>query len=91
MGYVWALVSLARLKGIEPHEVMQALTTGRPWPRSASGPGGIPVLTIWGRSQAGRHLIVAVRHVGAFEWQILGARQMRPGEADEYDRWEAQQ
>jgi len=91
MGYTWALVALARLSGIEAHEVLQALTNGRPWPRLAVGPGGIPVLTIWGRTPAGRYLITAVRQIGPFDWQILGARDMRPTEAAEYDSWEAQQ
>jgi hypothetical protein len=91
VGYVWAAIVVAKLAGIEPYEVMQALTGARRLPRLARGPGGIPVLTIWGRSRAGRRLIVAIRQLDDFDWQILGAREMTASEAAEYDRWEVQQ
>lgn len=88
VGYEWLAYALAALRGIESHEVIQALYAARRWPRPASI-GGMPVVTVWARTDAGRRLIVVVRHLDGFDWQILGAREMTPAEAEEFDRWEA--
>lgn len=69
---------------------MQALLADRRWPRPATGPGGIAVVTVWARTKAGRRLIVVIRRAQGFDWWILGARDMNPAEAAEFDRWEAQ-
>ncbi len=90
VGYEWLPIALARLRGIEPHEVMQALTAETRWPRPVTGPGGVALVTIWARTRAGRRLIVVVRKVGAFDAWIVGARDMNPAEAAEYDRWEGE-
>jgi hypothetical protein len=83
-------VALDSLAGITPAEVSEVLAARRRWPRLATDPGtGITVLTIWGRSQAGRPLIVAVREIGELEWQIVGARPVQLGELPEFEEWEA--
>ncbi|BCJ66321.1 hypothetical protein GCM10009779_56400 [Polymorphospora rubra] len=62
MGYEWVPLLLATLKGIEPYEVRQVLEDQRPrWPRRAVGAGGVSVLAVWGRTRAGRRLIVVLR------------------------------
>ena len=91
MGYEWLAATLAALTGIEPHEVLAVLQAEHRWPRPAAGPGGVRVLTVWGRTGTGRHLIVVLRPANPFDWWIVGARDMNPAEAADYDRWEAQQ
>jgi hypothetical protein len=62
LGYEWVPALLAMLKGIEPYEVRQVLEDPRPrWPRRAVGAGGVAVMTVWGRTRAGRRLIVVLR------------------------------
>jgi hypothetical protein len=51
-------------------------------------PAGLQVLTIWGRTIAGRALIVAVYHVSELTWKIVGARDMAPDELAQFARWE---
>ena len=48
------------------------------------------MLTVWGRTEAGRPLVIAVRQVDDWEWQILGARDVRPAEAAMFEDWEAE-
>ena len=91
MPYSWAPWSLSGLKGIEPYEVLQVLDATRRWPRQAHGPDGVRVLTVWARTAAGRPLIVAVRRTGAWDWLILGARDMHVRERIEFVRWEETQ
>jgi hypothetical protein len=68
--YEWEEWALAALVGIEPYEVRQALEANRRWPRRATSATGVPVLTVWGRTRAGRALIVAVYHLTGFTWKI---------------------
>lgn len=90
MGYEWLPLVLARLHGVEPYEVMHALTKGRRWPRPALGADGVAVLTIWVRTRAGQPLIVTLRPTGiSHDWQIVGVTVMTADQAAEYDRWEA--
>jgi hypothetical protein len=90
VGYEWLAATLAALRGIEPYEVMQALTANRRWPRSAVGRHGIPVLAIWARTRAGRPLIVILRPTEiSHDWLIIGATEMTADQVAEYDRWEA--
>jgi hypothetical protein len=91
MGYDWPDWALDALKGIEPQEVIGALAARRRWPRQARSPEGVDVLAVWARTPSGRPLIVAVRQVAEWEWQIIGARDLRPGELAEFARWEASQ
>jgi hypothetical protein len=90
VGYEWLPIALARLRGVEPHEVMQALAAETRWPRPVAGPGGVALITIWARTRVGRRLIVVVRKSGPFDAWIIGARDMNAAEAAEYDRWESE-
>ena len=60
----------------------------RRWPRPAVDPAGLRVLTVWGRTLAGRGLIVAVYHSSGHIWKIIGAREMRTDELAEFAKWE---
>ena len=64
--YRWLPQALALLVGIEAYEVLQVLSASRRIPVPAVA-GGVPVLTIWGRTDKGRPLIVAVRMVDQFD------------------------
>ncbi len=72
--------------GIEEYEVWQALEARRRRPAQAAG---VAVLSMWARTAAGRPLIVVVRRANAFEWQILGAREMTEKQLTEFEQWEA--
>jgi hypothetical protein len=90
VGYEWLPTVLSVLRGIEPYEVRQVLDQRRRWPRPAVG-GGIPVLAIWGRTSAGRRLIVVLRPTGvSHDWLIIAATEMTADQAAEYDEWEAE-
>jgi hypothetical protein len=89
VGYEWLEIGLQRLRGIEPHEVMQVLTSKTRRPVPATGPDGHMVLTIWGRTTAGRPLIVGTRRLSQWDRQIIGAREMHPNEIAEFEAWEA--
>lgn len=88
--YEWFPAALAVVagRGIEPYEVMQVLNTPGWLPVPARSPDGLSVLTIWGRTTAGRPLIVAVRLLGGRSAMILGARDMDPGERERLETWE---
>jgi hypothetical protein len=86
--YEWEEWALAALVGIEPYEVRQALEARRRWPRRASSATGVQVLTVWGRTLAGRPLIVAVYQVTGFTWKIIGARDMTDKELIDFRQWE---
>ena len=88
MPYEWDDWALAALAGVEPYEVQQLLDAKRRWPRRATSATGVPVLTVWGRTVAGRPLIVAVYHLGGISWKIIGAREMTGGELIEFSQWE---
>jgi hypothetical protein len=89
--YEWDDWALAALVGIEPYEVWQALDARRRWPRRATSVTGIPVLAVWGRTIAGRPLVVAVYHVAGFTWKIIGARELTDKELIEFSQWEGTQ
>ncbi len=91
VGYTWLPGLFALLVDVEPHEVMQVLQgDSRRRPRPALGPRGLAVLAIFGRSTAGRDIVVIVRHLAGMDWQIVGARPMTAAEAAEFDK-EAEQ
>jgi hypothetical protein len=81
---------MAILRGVEPYEVMQALLAGRRWPRPVIGPEGVSLVMVWARTQAGRPLVVVIRHEGGLDWWIVGAREMSPAEVAEYKGWEGE-
>jgi hypothetical protein len=65
--------------------------SGRRLPRRAIGPHGLQLLGVFGRSTAGRGLVVYVRHDAGLDWTIVGARPMTAAESAEYEKWEAEQ
>ena len=85
----WLPIALESLRGIEPYEVQQALAAPVRWPRLAYSEAGLPVLTIWARTDSGRGLIVAVRRNDPMDWDIIGVREMRRDEVLTFDEWEA--
>lgn len=91
VGYEWLPAGLRDLRGIEPYEVMQVLNSKIRRPVTAYGPDGHEVLTIWGRTVAGRGLIVAIRPLPQTRWnsQIIGARAMTEAEDNVHQAWEA--
>ncbi|WP_280256886.1 hypothetical protein [Nocardia abscessus] len=88
MGYNWPEWALLSLVGIDPREVLQVLMGARRWPRQARGRNELAVLTVWGRTETGRPLIVAVRRTEGWQWDILGAVEMTEAQAAELERWE---
>ena len=88
MGYEWLAVALGALRGVSPHEVMQALAAPRRMPLAAES-AGVRFLTVSARTDAGRPLIVALRLRGDLDQQIIGARDMTPAELARFEAWEA--
>ena len=86
--YDWEEWAMRALAGIEPYEVRQVLDAKPRWPRPGRSSSGVQVLTIWGRTLAGRALIVAVYHVSGVTWKIVGARDMTNAELAEFAGWE---
>jgi hypothetical protein len=92
VAFEWLHESLRQLRGIAPAEVHQALASQRRWPRMARDESiGLPVLTIWARTEAGKPLVIATRKRSEWDWQCLGAREMRTDEVREFEGWEARQ
>jgi hypothetical protein len=46
------------------------------------------VLTIWGRTPAGRPLVVVTRRLSRWDWQVIGARDLTGQEKGEFEAWE---
>ncbi|MET7394412.1 hypothetical protein KZZ52_59170 [Dactylosporangium sp. AC04546] len=88
MPYRWWPATLAALIGIEPWEALQALNADLRLPRSGVALG-LPVLSVWARTEAGRPLIVVLRHEGGLDWLIVGALDMTPDQLAEFEGWEA--
>jgi len=87
VGYEWLTEALAALRGVESWEVLQVLSAGRRMPLAAES-AGVRFLTVSGRTQAGRPLIVAVRLLGGHDQQIIGAREMSSVELKRFEAWE---
>ena len=62
-----------------------------PLRRGAARAAGVVVLTIWGRTEAGRPLTVVIRRAGDFDWVIVGARAMDEKQLAQFEQWEAGQ
>ncbi|MCD5354582.1 hypothetical protein [Kineosporia mesophila] len=89
MAFEWLEDSLRQLNRIQPQEVHQALATERRWPRMAiDSESGLRVLTIWARTAGNRPLVIATRKRTEWDWQCLGARDMKPAEVAEFEKWE---
>lgn len=92
MGYRWIAAALAALApGIEPVEVLQVLRAAHrlPVPGSAAG---VRILAIFGRTDSGRPLLVAVRPDGndGLDHLIIGAREPTGDELAMLRRWEGE-
>ncbi|WP_431958472.1 hypothetical protein [Nocardia lijiangensis] len=91
MAYVWwyGIVTVLALAGIERHEVIEVLYADRRWPRRGVDPvTGLSALTIWGRTDDGRPLIVTLRALDGFDRQIVAAQMMTPDQLQEFSKWE---
>lgn len=90
MVWEWLPGAMDSLVEIEPYEVMQVVHAERRWPRlGVKDFTGLPVLTVWGRTRAGRPLMVASRSLGGLDRQIVAVRELRPAELAEFEKWEA--
>jgi hypothetical protein len=90
VGFEWLDEALDRLRGIQPYEVLQGLSSTRRWPRAGHLDAlGLAVLIVWCRTNAGRPLIVVTRPVRGWDYQILGAREMTADEVKQFEKWEA--
>lgn len=81
---------LLEAAGVETWEVMEVLYSPRRWPRPATSPEGLSALTVWGRTDDDRALIVVLRWLrAANRWQILFAAPMSQAQLAEFAEWEA--
>jgi len=89
VGDDWVPLLLDNLRDIEPYEVGRSSKTdvrgGHGRCRRGYGvPGDL------GATRRGRHLVVVLRPTDvSHDWLIVGAKEMTPEQAAEYDRWEA--
>ncbi|WP_169334921.1 hypothetical protein [Nocardia takedensis] len=67
---------------------MEVLYSPQRWPRPARTPEGLPVLTVWGRTEQGRPVVVLLRQPAQGAWEIVMAAPMRPHQVHEYEAWE---
>lgn len=88
VGYKWMPGILAILNDIEPHEITQALTNPRRWPRTARGPHGITYIAVFARTNTRRPIVVVLRHLGGHDSMIVAARPMTPLEIAALETWE---
>jgi hypothetical protein len=89
VGYEWLEVGLQSLRGVEPHEVMQVIYSKMRRPRPTISPEGHRVLTIYGRTPEGTGVVIALRPLSQWDWQIVSARVMTAAEDAEHAEWEA--
>ena len=77
--------------GLEPGEVLYALSTDPRWPRPARDPvTGLHTVMFWSRTSSGRAITVVTRRVGERDWEIIGARPLTQAEEAELAEWEAE-
>ncbi|WP_331758419.1 hypothetical protein OG225_40500 (plasmid) [Nocardia sp. NBC_01377] len=91
MSYEWwfGILTVLRLAGIERHEVVEVLYAEHRWPRRGIDPTtGLSPLTIWGRTEEGRPLIVTLRDLSGFDHQIVAAQDMTADQLQEFNKWE---
>ena len=91
MPYEWLHAALAAIgeRGIGPDEVLQVLFGSRRRPVPVRSAVGLAFVNIWGRTAAGRPLVVTVRRLDGFDARIVGARDMSAEEKGEFEAWEA--
>lgn len=95
MEYEWwiGVRTFLERSDIRAWEVMEVLYSAARWPRPARTRDGLPVLTVWGRTDEGRALVVVLRRLRSYSdsWQILLAVPMGPRQLKEFIAWEAEQ
>ncbi|WP_227982232.1 hypothetical protein [Nocardia spumae] len=101
MEYAWwiGVHSFLARADVAPWEVMEVLYSSQRWPRPARTAEGLPVTTVWGRTESGRPLVVLLRELpppsrtrdiqSRGTWEILMAAQMRSQQLEEFTAWEA--
>jgi hypothetical protein len=90
VGYEWLPAGLRSLVDVEPYEVNQVLYAKVRRPIPAVDPAGLWLLTIWGRTNTGRALVIGIRQVSRWDWQIISARPMTDAEEQAHQDWEEQ-
>ncbi|WP_043735958.1 hypothetical protein [Nocardia asiatica] len=91
MAFEWwaGVLAVLALTGVERHEVIEVLYADKRWPRRGVDPTtGLSVLSIWGRTDDGRPLIVTLRVLGGFDHQIVAAHRMTEEQLQEFRKWE---
>lgn len=94
MGYEYLneiVLAWLQARGIEPHEVTQALYAKRRLPINVLTPEGLPTVLILGETFTGRRLAVLIRPGvrRTFDAYIINAREMNADESAEFDaHWE---
>ncbi|WP_157555011.1 hypothetical protein [Nocardia crassostreae] len=84
----WALELAARY-GIEPYQIMQALTgPGRKWPRPVRGQGDLPALMIIARIASGTPLAIVVRPLSQWDQQVIGVMPVTGELLADFEKWE---
>ena len=73
MPYRWLEIALTSLRGIEPHEVLQALASARRLVARSVG-ADVNLVGVFARTDTGRPIVVTLRHAQGFDWWIVGAR-----------------
>ena len=86
--YRWLEIALAALRGVEPHEVLQALASPHRLGAPSAG-ADVALLGVFARTDAGRPLVVTLRRGEGFDWWIVGARDMTGDELAAFENWEA--
>lgn len=88
MGFEWSYWSLGRAyaAGVQEYEVEQAMRGA--WPRPATVDIGLMVLVFWGRTEAGRGLLIVTRQVGQWDREYIDVRELTSAEDAELAQWE---
>ncbi|QLY28653.1 hypothetical protein [Nocardia huaxiensis] len=92
MPYEWLPWLSARLAevGLTADEVVEALESRYRWPRMSTSKTGLRVLQVWARTRDGKPIIVALRELGALDWQIIGAKPMTESQdIADFEEWES--
>jgi uncharacterized DUF497 family protein len=91
--YEWLTAAFADIAkhGIQEYEVLQVLGSQRRLVKPMRHSSGLQVLAIYGRTGAGRLLVVFVRRIGRFDSAIIGAREVPAAEREEFESWESGQ
>lgn len=87
VSYEWFMAAL--LVSVTKAEAIEVLfSEGRRWPRPFSTVSGVQGLSIWGRTDSGRAVIVHLRPLGGTDFQIVGAAAMTDSQLAEFTEWE---